>query len=141
MSVKSLIMNLYEKVKLDNNAALKAGDKVTKSILTVILGDVTTQAKRENTEVTDEICLTIIRKIVKSIEQTIALTLNTSSVQELQLKVLNSYLPKSLSKEEIIKLIEDNNLTNQKEAFAYLNINYKKLYDSKIIIEFFKDKQ
>lgn len=132
---------LFEKIKTENMQALKDGDKIKKSILTVLVGDFTTEAKRKNTEVTDELALDIIRKVEKSITQTITLTLgHVSSAQSEQLKILRSYLPTMLTKDQVIKLIEDNGCKNKKEAFSYLNVGYKRMYPAEYVLDYFKDK-
>lgn len=85
---------------------MKSGDTIEKEILRVALGEVQT-AEARGGSMTDEATLAILRRLVKSNEETLALT--TDSAQkgtiEREISVLQSLMPETLGVDEIIEAL------------------------------------
>lgn len=129
---------LYEKIKADKFAAMKTKDDVTKNILTIFQGDVTTFAKKTNKEIDNEMCLQILYKMKKSLDENLKYEATDKTLTTSEIEVLKRYLPEQLSPEQIMLIIQKENLSNLKDAFSLFSKEYKGLYDSKIITEYFK---
>ncbi len=94
---------LIEEIKRRITAAMKAGSTIEKDILRLTLGEIQT-AEARGTSITDEGVAAIIRKIIKSNEETLAATEGEEQKRTLAAEnaVLASLLPKSLGVEDII---------------------------------------
>ncbi|MEO6603306.1 MAG: GatB/YqeY domain-containing protein [Polyangiaceae bacterium] len=95
---------LIDQIKARMFQAIKAGAHVEKEILRVAMGEITTEAARPGRLGTDEEVLTILRKLVKSNEETLAATTDAErrAVLTQENEILGTYLPKSLGLDEII---------------------------------------
>lgn len=94
---------LIEEIKRRITAAMKAGNTVEKEILRLALGEIQT-AEARGTSVTDEGAAAIVRKIIKSNEETIAAAEGEEQKRTLAAEnaVLASLLPKSLGVDDIV---------------------------------------
>ena len=94
---------LIDQIKARMFQAIKAGATVEKEILRVAMGEITTEAARPGRTGSDEETLAILRKLVKSNEETLASTTEADkrAVLQQEIEILGSYLPKSLSPDEI----------------------------------------
>lgn len=94
---------LVEEIKRRITAAMKAGSTIEKDILRLALGEIQT-ADARGTSVTDEGAAAIVRKIIKSNEETLAATEGEEQKRILAAEnaVLSSLLPKSLGVADII---------------------------------------
>jgi uncharacterized protein YqeY len=94
---------LIDQIKARMFQAIKAGATVEKEILRVAMGEITTEAARPGRAGSDEETLAILRKLVKSNEETLASTTEADkrAVLQQEIEILGSYLPKSLSPDEI----------------------------------------
>jgi uncharacterized protein YqeY len=95
---------LIEEIRRRRTEAFKARDMATKEILNVALGEIDTVAARAGRDATDEDCLQVVRKLVKSNEETRAAA--TDEAQRLaltrEIEVLTTLLPKSLDVPEVV---------------------------------------
>jgi len=96
-------MAFLDEVKRRMMAAMKAGDVVQKEVLRVVVGEVTTNEAR-GTVKSDEDAMNIVRKLVKSNEETLSLTADATQRETLarENEVLRALLPKSLTVDEIV---------------------------------------
>lgn len=95
---------LKEKINADFITAFKSGDVVTKNLLSVVKGEIQTQEK--NTMVAslpDEDVTKILNKFVKSLKET--LVANPNETTQKELAIIESYLPKQLTVEEIQSIV------------------------------------
>ena len=86
--------------------AMKSGDTVARDVLRVALGEIQTAEARKNAALSDEDAAAAIRKVIKSNEETIALTGGDPSEERAatlrrENEVLAALLPKQLSVDEI----------------------------------------
>lgn len=97
---------LIDEIKRRITAAMKAGNTVEKEILRVALGEIQT-AEGRGTGASDEGTAAIVRKLIKSNEETLAVTADEAQKRTLaeENAVLRSLLPKSLSVPEIVEAL------------------------------------
>jgi uncharacterized protein len=98
---------LLDEIKAKMFAAMKSGDVVTKEILKVAMGEITTDAARAGRKGDDAEAQAILRKLMKSNEETITNTSDAAARKTLEeeIAVLATFLPKSLGVEEIVALL------------------------------------
>jgi uncharacterized protein YqeY len=94
---------LIDQIKARMFKAIKAGATVEKEILRVAMGEITTEAARPGRLGSDEETQAILRKLVKSNEETLGSTPEAEkrAVLEQEIQILSEFLPKSLNAEEI----------------------------------------
>jgi uncharacterized protein YqeY len=93
-------MTLKEKINADFMTAFKSKNMVAKSILSVVKGEIQNVEKNVGTDNLSDVEVTkILTKTVKSLKETIALTNDEKS--KVELSVVEVYLPKQMSKEEV----------------------------------------
>jgi uncharacterized protein YqeY len=93
-------MTLKEKINADFMTAFKSKNMVAKSILSVVKGEIQTVEKNVGTDnLSDAEVTKILTKTVKSLKETIALSNDEKS--KVELSVVEVYLPKQMSKEEV----------------------------------------
>ena len=91
-------MKLKEKINTDFMTALKAKNTVAKNLLSVVRGEIQTTEKNTGKELSDEEVLSILNKTAKSLKEMVA---NGSEQSKFELEIIESYLPKQMSKEEV----------------------------------------
>jgi len=98
---------LIDQIKARMFQAIKSGAHVEKEILRVAMGEITTEAARPGRQGNDEEALAILRKLLKSNEETLASTTDAEkrAVLTQEMEILAAYLPKSLSVEEIAQAL------------------------------------
>ena len=97
-------MALLDRIKAQMFQAMKAGHAVEKEILKVAMGEITTDAARPDRKGDDAEALAILKKLVKSIEESISASQDETQKATLraEIEVLNAYLPKALGVPEIV---------------------------------------
>jgi uncharacterized protein YqeY len=97
-------MALLDQLKARMFQAMKAGNNVEKEILKVAIGEITTDAARPDKKGDDAEAQAILKKLVKSNEETLGLAQDEAQKQTLQteIQVLLSFLPKTLGVPEIV---------------------------------------
>jgi uncharacterized protein YqeY len=95
---------LVDEIKRRIALAMKAGHGVEKEILRVALGEIQTAEARESGAGTDEAAAAVVRKIIKSNEETAGLTSDAASKRTLEqeIAVLRSLLPRTLEVDDIV---------------------------------------
>ena len=98
---------LIDQIKARMFQAIKAGAHVEKEILRVAVGEITTEAARPGRQGSDDEALGILRKLLKSNEETLASTTDPEkrAVLAQEMEILATYLPKSLSVDEITQAL------------------------------------
>ena len=102
-------MTLKEKINKDYIEAFKAKNTVAKNLLSVIKGEIQTVEKNTGVEnLSDEDVTKILNKSVKSLKETIGSLTEGEKLTEVQseLSIVEAYLPKQLSVEEIQSKID-----------------------------------
>lgn len=99
---------LLDEIKRQMMAAMKAHDTTTKEILRVALGELSMAVERAGGTLADDAVQVILRKLVKSNQDTLALTADAAQADVLrkEIAVLEALLPKSLGADDIVALLE-----------------------------------
>jgi uncharacterized protein len=97
-------MALLDQIKARMFQAMKAGNAVEREILKVAMGEITTDAARPGKKGDDAEAQAILKKLVKSNEETLEVSQNEAQKQTLrtEIEVLLSFLPKALGVPEIV---------------------------------------
>lgn len=98
-------MTLKERVNADYLKAFKEKNTVAKNLLSVVKGEIQTIEKNTGSaSLSDEEVIKILNKTAKSLKETI----NAGGEQaKLELEIVESYLPKQMSKEEITTKVKE----------------------------------
>jgi len=101
-------MALLDQIKARMFQAMKSGNVTEREILKVAMGEITTEAARPGRKGDDEETQGILRKLVKSNEETIEASQDETQKAQLraEIEVLASFLPKSLGVAEIVAALE-----------------------------------
>lgn len=102
-------MILKEKIAKDYIDAFKSKNVVVKNLLSVIRGEIQTLEKNKGVnDLSDDEVVKIIKKSVKSLRETISSLKDSDKIDisNMELSILESYLPKQLSIEEIQNKID-----------------------------------
>ena len=111
-------MNLRERIKDDTTSALKAGDRTTVGVLRMVSARILEREvelrseKGKDYQLNDDETVEVITSYAKQRRQSIdsyreAGREDLASREEGELEILQQYLPRQLSEEEIEKLIEE----------------------------------
>jgi uncharacterized protein YqeY len=129
-------MALIDQVKADQLAARKERRALAAALLTTLLGEVGTVAKNAGRELaTDDEVIATIKKFMKN-NETITGAARVPSHDE-ELVMLQAYLPKQLTREDLSALKNVMNPANKGEWMKYLKENYTGRYDGKLASEVF----
>jgi uncharacterized protein YqeY len=95
---------LLDEIKARMFRAMKAGNIVEKEILRVAVGEITTDAAREGRRGDDDEARAILRKLIKSNEESLAAgpAAERRVVLEDENRILGEFLPKSLGVDDIV---------------------------------------
>ena len=131
-------MTLKERISADYLAAFKSKDSVAKNLLSVIKGEIQTIEKNTGIQnMSDEDVTKILNKTVKSLKET--LQASDSVDAKLELSIVEAYLPKQMSKDEIfakvteLKIAGITNIGQIMKEFAALPV------DRKVVSEVIKE--
>lgn len=95
---------LIDEIRKRRTEALKSRDSLAKEVLGVALGEIDTIAARQGRDATDEDVLGVVRKLVKSNEETRAAATDEAQKETLtrEIAVLATLLPKTLDVAEVV---------------------------------------
>lgn len=95
---------LSDDIKAQMLQALKARRGVEKEILRVLLGEIQTVAARGQTPLSDDDVIAIVRKLIKSNEESKELSndADVAATLGLEIDILKRFLPKTLDVEDIV---------------------------------------
>ncbi len=101
-------MALLPKIKQQVLEAMKAKDIVTKEVLRVLQGDIELAYTRQGQALTEDEEIKIIRKLIKSNQETLALVKDPLMAEKLnrEIVILEALLPRTLGVAEIVKALE-----------------------------------
>jgi uncharacterized protein YqeY len=122
---------LYEHLVQERNYARKINQTVAYDIATLLMGELDTIAKRDNTVVTDSNVVAVSTKLIKSNNDTIKLLKDEDKKTRLKLQneFLQQFLPVMATEAEIRAVLADSVFGSIPESFKALDIKYKGRYD------------
>jgi uncharacterized protein len=98
---------LLDEIKAQMFRAMKAGNVLEKEILRVAVGEITTEAAREGRKGDDDEARAIVKKLIKSNDESLATDLAPDKRAGLveENRILSAFLPKSLGVEDIVSAL------------------------------------
>jgi uncharacterized protein len=128
-------MKLISRINEDFMLAYKAKEMEKKDFLGVLKTEVTKESKTPE----DGYVVGKIKSMIKNAE-------STNSLSEMELTILNDYLPKQMEVNEIkqivIDFVNENNINSPKEmgkVMSYLKTNFDGQYDGKVASNLIKE--
>ena len=105
-------MNYIEKIKEDMYAAMKSKDKVKATILRSLLSNLKKIEIEKKEPIAEPEYLSIVKKMVKQLKESIDLysqagRIELAEKEKSELSIIEAYLPKQFSEEEISELIKN----------------------------------
>ncbi len=99
-----LLPMLLDEIKAQMFRAMKAGNVLEKEILRVAIGEITTEAAREGRKGDDDEARAIVKKLMKSNDESLAADLAPDKRAGLveENRILSAFLPKSLGLDDIV---------------------------------------
>ncbi|MBZ0204210.1 MAG: GatB/YqeY domain-containing protein [Ignavibacteria bacterium] len=134
---------LIEKIRKDMQDAKRNRETTKANLLSTLYGEMFTQSK-SGKEFTEDDELKIIRKFMKNADETLSFDIAEEAKQKLldEKKILESYLPGQLSKDEIDTIVTK--MTSEgktiKEIMPFFKENFSGRYDGRIVSEIVKSK-
>lgn len=99
-------MSLKEKINADYMSAFKSKNVIAKNLLSVVKGEIQTIEKNVGVvSLSDDDVVKILNKTVKSLKETQSKSPSAQTAEELF--IIESYLPKQMTEEEILSKIEE----------------------------------
>ena len=101
-------MSLLQTIKSQVIDAMKAKDTLTRDVLRVLQGDIEMHHTRTGEHMSDEQAQKVVRKLVKSNQETIELTTDAAATEKLnkEIVILEALLPRTLGVDEIVVALE-----------------------------------
>jgi uncharacterized protein YqeY len=134
---------LMEDIKKDMMSAKKDKDTLKANLLSTLYSEIFTLSK-SGKPLTEEDSVKIIKKFIKNIDETLTLEIPDEKKEPLkkEKEILESYLPKQLSKEEIEKIVSEmiGSGKQMKDVMQYFKENYFGMYDGRTVSEMVKNK-
>lgn len=134
---------LIETIRKDMQDAKKARETLKANLLSTLYAEIFTQSK-SGKEMTEDDELKVIRKFLKNIDETLVLDIKEDVKQKLseEKKILESYLPQQLSKDEIEKIVSEQVSQDKtiKDIMPFFKENYAGRYVGKTVSEIIKAK-
>jgi uncharacterized protein YqeY len=133
-------MSLFNTLKQERNIARSAEhrDTVAINLYSTLVGELTTKEK-SGTEITDAVVVATIKKFLVGVEEVLKVAQLPVAIADAnkEKKILEAYLPKQLTSEEIRHIFEVNELKTMKDAMAFLKQYFSGQYDGKVASQVF----
>ena len=101
---KSSLMAILDELKAQMNSAMRGKDEVAKNIYRLAYSEIQLASARSGKDVTDDEAIAILKKLVKSNEETLAVATDAAQKEALarEIALLTAMLPKTLGVPEIV---------------------------------------
>lgn len=132
---------LIEELEKANIAALKSRDNSTRAVLSVVINRYRLQvieAKSQGKEIGDNELVKIITKVIKELDEEKEGNIKANRIEEVrnienQRKVIECYLPKLLSEDEIRSIIAKLEDKSMPSVMKHFKMNYDGKVDMSIV--------
>lgn len=139
-------MSILEQIRADSVSARKSGDKLKSGLLVTLLSEAQSVGKNANRETTDEETIAVIKKFIKNCNQTAELARDNIMAEVnayKEIEILDSYLPKQLTEDEIKIIISGLKAgeimePSMKNIMAYFKEMYAGRYDGAMVAKYAK---
>ena len=130
-------MTLIDTIKADQLQARKLRESLKATLLTTLIGEAEVIGKNDgNREVTDAEVVAVIKKFIKGIDETLRYlgdnAPSQSQVVQSEKDMLEVYLPKQMTYEEILGAIHPVLFGTKGQIMSHLKKNYEGQYDGKL---------
>lgn len=122
---------LIDKIREDRDIARKNKDSDKVILLGTLIGEI---ERNPNKDFSDVAVIASVKKFLNNYD---SFGYKTPEIRK-EIKIISSYLPRQLSREELVSLKEADNFASIKDWMAYLKNNHAGLYDGKMASEVFK---
>lgn len=139
-------MTLIDTIKAALLQARKARNSADAASLSTLVGEIETLAKAGRGETTDAVVVTMLKKFIKNLNETIALNSehgNHTTVGRLhdELKLYEQFLPKQLTEAELIALIDSQSSAKDVgDVMRFLKAEHAGMYDGALASKLLKAK-
>jgi uncharacterized protein YqeY len=135
---------LFETIGADLIQARRDKNAPKLKLIQTLIGAVEQQKSKNSGKkvlTVDEITLSTIKSFKKNIKDFLKVATNQDTIRELEfeLEILDSYLPKQLTCDQILDIIKLNDLKTVPAGMQYFLKNYPSQYDSEILVGILKD--
>lgn len=129
---------LIETIRKDMQDAKRNKETVKANLLSTLYAEIFNQSK-SGKEMTEEDEIKIIRKFIKNADETLSFNVPEDTKNKLndEKKILEAYLPKQLSKDEIDTIVKKlvSEGKTMKDIMPFFKENYSGRYDGKTVSE------
>lgn len=132
---------LLEKIKQDQLQSRKDRTEGKTSLLTTLYSESAMVGKNQNRETTDSEVISVIKKFMKNNEEfRKSIDKNEDTYFRLQLEygILESYLPKQLTEQEIKDIVHHQDHETLGDCMKHFKENYSGLYDAKLVKDIYQ---
>lgn len=129
---------LIDQVKAARMTAMKARDAAARSILTTLLGELESIAKRDQAGVSDDMVIRTCKKFIVGNLETIKLGGDADKL-EAENVILRGFIPKQLTSDELRAIIVAMNATNIGKIMQQLKAAHDGEYDGKMASSIARD--
>lgn len=130
---------LMQQLKADQLQARKDRNTVKATLLTTLIGEAANIGKNDgNRETTDQEVVQIVKKFIKGMDETLMVLYerkahDTAEGVEMEKKILNEYLPRQMTGQQIMDALKASGLQlNKGICMKYLKENFAGQYDGKL---------
>jgi len=125
-------MKLQAQIKKDLPSAIKAKDDVKKDTLRVVLGEF---GRSDKKELSDDEVIKVLRKLIKSEKEVLEKKGDDSDSE--YIRIIESYLPKMATNEEVKTWVEQNidfsQFKNKMQAMGLIMKHFGSLADGNVV--------
>jgi uncharacterized protein YqeY len=134
------VTTLIEKIRQDQLRSRLEKDVISSALLTTLLSEAEAVGKKNNRKPYDEEVVAVVRKFLKNNEEFTRVNTNHERGEVLtkEKALLETYLPKQLTENELKGIISDLKPADMKAIMWYLKANYAGRYDGKQASELVK---
>jgi len=122
---------LVDQIKTARMLAMKLRDAPARTILTTLLGELEGIAKRDQSDITDDMVIKTCKKFIVGNLETMKLGGDVEKLEDENV-ILKGFIPKQLSANELRVIIEDMKLNNLGQIMKQLKAEHDGEYDGKM---------
>ncbi len=129
---------LVERIRTERMAAMKAREMVAKTLLTTLLGELESAAKRTGADITDDIVIKACKKFIAGNNEVIEEGAKVGSdCPNLKAEnvILETFIPKQLTEDELYAIIVGLKADNLGTVMKHLKANHDGTYDGKLAVD------
>jgi uncharacterized protein YqeY len=125
---------LIDEIRTRRKTAKILREEIKGNILTTLLGELENIAKRNGTDITDDMVVKTCKKFIASNDEFLAATKDPLVVHRLteENNLLELYLPSQLTEDELKNIIIESEFITVPEIMKFLKENYSGKYDGKV---------